>query len=430
MNTLFNLIKKFLKKPDDENIEFIRKSKYFDENYYKLENPEVKGDLCRHYYYYGWKEGKSPSYDFSNDAYLKKYRDVTDAKINPLLHYLKFGKAENRTIEKDNGASLKKVYESIYDCPYFYKTYICDDKIKRVNLFFDKIDSNIYDMNLLFDFIIKKCSLEKLQLRIVYNIADFEVLKDFLEKNSLELPADTVFLNLKNSNYLEISLFEEYVCTSWKNARAILNTHSINNNIYFYVKTLDNLSDSEYYQISNICCNDKVVCLVNDDNILNNLKLCKLKFESNEQKITSKKTNQLYCNFGDMFIVGVELLNEAFLRGELDSKRWIVNVTSIKKELKFHFDTDVKVRNVEEIDEYADFIFALSYAKNKGTYDVPTIVGFVEKQEYIKKEVIYLDNITKKDLKFTYEKADDLKIDNSYQKFADELRIIRGKTNV
>ena len=154
---MFNLIKKFLKKPDDENIEFIRKSKYFDENYYKLENPEVKGDLCRHYYYYGWKEGKSPSYDFSNDDYLKKYRDVTDAKINPLLHYLKFGKAENRTIEKDNGASLKKVYESIYDCPYFYKTYICDDKIKRVNLFFDKIDSNIYDMNLLFDFIIKKC---------------------------------------------------------------------------------------------------------------------------------------------------------------------------------------------------------------------------------------------------------------------------------
>ena len=343
---------------------------------------------------------------------------------------MKFGKAENRTIEKDNGASLKKVYESIYDCPYFYKTYICDDKIKRVNLFFDKIDSNIYDMNLLFDFIIKKCSLEKLQLRIVYNIADFEVLKDFLEKNSLELPADTIFLNLKNSNYLEISLFEEYVCTSWKNARAILNTHSINNNIYFYVKTLDNLSNSEYYQISNICCNDKVVCLVNDDNTLNNLKLCKLKFESNEQKITSKKTNQLYCNFGDMFIVGVELLNEAFLRGELDSKRWIVNVTSIKKELKFHFDTDVKVRNVEEIDEYADFIFDLSYAKNKETYDIPTIVGFVEKQEYIKKEVIYLDNITKKDLKFTYEKADDLKIDNSYQKFADELRIIRGKTNV
>ena len=202
------------------------------------------------------------------------------------------------------------------------------------------------------------------------------------------------------------------------------------NNIYFYVKTLDNLSDSEYYQISNICCNDKVVCLVNDDNTLNNLKLCKLKFESNEQKITSKKTNQLYCNFGDMFIVGVELLNEAFLRGELDSKRWIVNVTAIKKELKFHFDTDVKVRNVEEIDEYADFIFDLSYAKNKETYDIPTIVGFVEEQEYIKKEVIYLDNITKKDLKFNYEKADDLKIDNSYQKFADELRIIRGKTNV
>ena len=39
---MFNLIKKFLKKPDDENIEFIRKSKYFDENYYKLEIKKTK----------------------------------------------------------------------------------------------------------------------------------------------------------------------------------------------------------------------------------------------------------------------------------------------------------------------------------------------------------------------------------------------------
>ena len=75
---------------DEENIELIRKSKYFNEKYYLLECPKVKGDPCRHYYYYGWKDGKSPSFEFSNNFYLKNYKDVEDAGINPLLHYLKF----------------------------------------------------------------------------------------------------------------------------------------------------------------------------------------------------------------------------------------------------------------------------------------------------------------------------------------------------
>ena len=57
---MINLLKKIFINSDKENIELIRKSKYFDEKYYRLENPTLKGDPCRHYYYYGWKEGKSP----------------------------------------------------------------------------------------------------------------------------------------------------------------------------------------------------------------------------------------------------------------------------------------------------------------------------------------------------------------------------------
>ena len=127
---MFELIKKIFgtHSVDQENINLIRNSKYFDEDYYKRENPNINMDACRHYYYYGWKEGRSPSYEFSNNFYLKNYKDVEDAGINPLLHYLKFGKTENRVIEKDNGLSLKKVYEEIYDCPYFYKTYVYDTR--------------------------------------------------------------------------------------------------------------------------------------------------------------------------------------------------------------------------------------------------------------------------------------------------------------
>ena len=63
MDVLFNFIRKVFgnHSVDKENIKLIRNSKYFDDKYYRLENPSVKGDACSQYYYYGWKDGKSPS---------------------------------------------------------------------------------------------------------------------------------------------------------------------------------------------------------------------------------------------------------------------------------------------------------------------------------------------------------------------------------
>ena len=428
---MFNFVKKLFKghSDDKENIELIRKSKYFDEKYYRLENPNVKGDACRHYYYYGWKEGKSPSYEFSNNFYLKSYKDVEDARVNPLLHYLKFGKVENRIIEKDNGLSLKKVYEKIYDCPYFYKTYIYDTDIKRINLFFDEIDNQVFDMNLLFRFVLNCCKSDYCQLRIIYHMADFEILKEFLQKNNLQLPKDTVFLNLKSSNYLEIGLEEKYVCTSWKSARALLNTASMNNNIYFYVNDLNDLEKGEFYQVSNICCNEKVICLLNDKKMLQNLKSCQLKFETNCKKLKINELNQLYCDFNDMFIVGVELLNEAFLTGVFNPEEWMINIVGCDNDFKFHFDTNVRVRKVSEIEEHANFVFQLSYLKQENTYEVPAIIGFVEESAYEKKEMIDLGYLKEEDI-VCDSKLKNTKIDNDYHKFEKCLKEIKEEKNV
>ena len=41
-------------------------------------------------------------------------------------------------------------------------------------------------------------TLNNYKLRIIYSMADFEVLKQCLIDNEIELPVDTVFLNLKN----------------------------------------------------------------------------------------------------------------------------------------------------------------------------------------------------------------------------------------
>lgn len=431
MDVLFNFIRKVFgnHSVDKENIKLIRNSKYFDDKYYRLENPSVKGDACSHYYYYGWKDGKSPSYEFSNNFYLKNYKDVEDAGVNPLLHYLKFGKAENRIIEKDNGLSLKKVYEEIYGCPYFYKTYVYDSNIKRINLFFDEIDDCVYGMNLLFQFVLKYCYHDNYQLRIIYNSADFEILKEFLQKNNLSLPKNTVFLNLKSSNYLEIGLEEKYVCTSWKNARALLNTASMNNNIYFYLNDLDNLEKSIYYQVSNICCNSNVICLLDDRKVLQHLKSCQLKFETNHQKLKINDLNQLYCDFNDMFIVGVELLNEAFLNGKFNPDEWMVNIVNYDNDFKFHFDTNVRIRSVTEIDSHANFVFQLSYLRKENTYEVPAIMGFVKEIDYVKKEIIDLNCVNDKDIVWN-NKFENTKINNGYKEFEKKLDRIQEDKDV
>lgn len=428
---MFNFIRKVFgnHNVDKENIKLIRNSKYFDDKYYRLENPSVKGDACSHYYYYGWKDGKSPSYEFSNNFYLKNYKDVEDAGVNPLLHYLKFGRAENRIIEKDNGLSLKKVYEEIYGCPYFYKTYVYDSNIKRINLFFDEIDDCVYGMNLLFQFVLKYCYHDNYQLRIIYNSADFEILKEFLQKNNLSLPKNTVFLNLKSSNYLEIGLEEKYVCTSWKNARALLNTASMNNNIYFYLNDLDNLEKSIYYQVSNICCNSNVICLLDDRKVLQHLKSCQLKFETNHQKLKISDLNQLYCDFNDMFIVGVELLNEAFLNGKFNPDEWMINIVDYDNDFKFHFDTNVRIRRVTEIDSHANFVFQLSYLRKENTYEVPAIMGFVKEMDYVKKEIIDLNCVNDKDIIWN-NKFENTKINNGYKEFEKKLDRIQEDKDV
>lgn len=424
---MIRILKKLISNPDKENIELIRKSKYFDEKYYLLENPKLKSDPCSHYYYHGWKEGKSPSFEFSNNFYLKNYKDVEDAGINPLLHYLKFGKAENRIIEKDNGLTLKKVYEKVYGCTYFYKTYIYDTDIKRVNLLFDSIDNKIEKLNDLLKYIVNFCNEEQYNLRIIYFQADFELLKKMLSDNKIILPEKTVFLNLKSSNYLEVGLNEKYICTSWKTARALLNTASINATIYFYIPdNIKKIQKEEFYQVCNICMNDHVVVMTKNKKNIDELKSCEIKFEINNSKLEIKEANQLYCDFDKMFIVGVELLNDAFLSAILDSNSWRVNILESERNFKFHFDTNVSIRKVNQIDEDADLIFSMSYDKKNVLYDKPYINAWVEENDIKFKEFILVTEYNFKKLLEDSELSIS-NIDNDYKEFKKYISKLKDK---
>lgn len=83
----------------NDKINLIRKSKFFNSNYYLRTNTDVKSvgiDPAEHYLIQGWKEGRNPARDFNTNYYLSAYKDVKDLGINPLVHYEESGHKELR----------------------------------------------------------------------------------------------------------------------------------------------------------------------------------------------------------------------------------------------------------------------------------------------------------------------------------------------
>lgn len=79
-----------------EAADLIRSSGLFDEKWYLAKNADVqqaKMDPVLHYLRFGGFEGRDPSPSFNSRYYFNTYPDVKNARFNPLLHYLKHGKS-------------------------------------------------------------------------------------------------------------------------------------------------------------------------------------------------------------------------------------------------------------------------------------------------------------------------------------------------
>lgn len=84
------------------DIRRIERSRYFSQQWYDSQYPEYKlTGYCaaEHYLLLGWKEGKNPSEKFSTSEYLERFTDVAVSDANPLWHYEKYGRRENRMDE-------------------------------------------------------------------------------------------------------------------------------------------------------------------------------------------------------------------------------------------------------------------------------------------------------------------------------------------
>lgn len=72
-----------------------------DETYYLKRYPHVRElgmSAAEHYVRIGWREGHDPAPWFSSEGYAEINADVADGEMPPLVHYVRFGRAEGRTI--------------------------------------------------------------------------------------------------------------------------------------------------------------------------------------------------------------------------------------------------------------------------------------------------------------------------------------------
>ena len=91
----------------DPDFTLVKNSGFMDEQWYLSHNPDVaaaKMDPLWHFIKYGGLEGRDPGPKFSISAYLDVvFEDIKQAKINPLVHYLKHYPWDASRLETGDG---------------------------------------------------------------------------------------------------------------------------------------------------------------------------------------------------------------------------------------------------------------------------------------------------------------------------------------
>lgn len=374
---------------DIKNMYLIKKSGYFDEEYYKLEYPEVKGNLLRHYYYCGYKMGYNPSSKFNNNYYLKTNPDVSSAMINPLLHYLLCGKNEGRRIALDKGLSFGEFYENISSRKYCYEVYKTSSKINRVNLFVDGFSQ--YSFKEMVDFLVvvlKKCKDLKANLRVFYTEIDFELFNNLLVEcgKQVELP-DISYVLISDNYLLEFGCNEIIFCVDFLVMYALTNTKYLDYPLYYFLSNNVLLGYEEKVLLSFLVKNGLVKCLS-----LGKLNIKEYTVQVlSDIKININEIASLSFNFEDLFILGVEFVNSYF-----GNRFWTGNLyyKSRSSQRKFCLDNDVVVNPLRDMRSDLEIRFTSKNTREKDANVI--VVCFEETKKNIDYVNILMEDISDK----------------------------------
>lgn len=111
----------------EEQIQRIKDSGLFDEAWYLEQYPDVAHsgmDPVAHYLKYGALLGRNPGPRFDTRGYVRANPDVSRRSLNPLLHYIEFGIQENRgLIAHDAGQEASEPEEAVFDPEFYLEQY-------------------------------------------------------------------------------------------------------------------------------------------------------------------------------------------------------------------------------------------------------------------------------------------------------------------
>lgn len=332
---MYNLYKKI---KDYRNMYLIKKSGYFDYDYYKKEYPNVKGNLLKHYYYEGFKLGYNPSEKFSNNFYTEHNLDIKQCGINPLYHYIVSGKNEGREIKKNYGMTLNELFTKVYKLDFY-----CNIRIKKDNTqsltFFLKDDLNIDTVNMIIN-IINKCVEKNIKIKIIYNNIEIDNLFNRIDdkiKNKISL------LKWNIDYYLELNINEICVFNNFSMMFSILNNKLIENNLYFLDTSINNLNNEQLEILSLYQQNNKVITIGDKE-----LNTYKLKINNNiKNRINSKKVNIVF-NFKTIDPYMLKLYNDLVINNYLKKQ---INYFYISEDFKKNlcFENDKTIKNTSKI---------------------------------------------------------------------------------
>ena len=100
----------------------IRKSALFNATYYLEQNPDVTEagvNPLVHYLKFGAQEGRDPHPLFNSSFYLEQNPDVAEAGVNPLAHFIRFGADEGREPKPFNGQYKLIKKSALFDTEYY-----------------------------------------------------------------------------------------------------------------------------------------------------------------------------------------------------------------------------------------------------------------------------------------------------------------------
>ena len=206
----------------------IDRSPLFDSNYYRFHH--LRGtarlrDPLWHFVNSGWKKGFSPSEEFDSSYYTMKNDDVRVAQLNPLFHFLEYGKGERRLPLRSALEAQQEVTPEASPLRYFITP---AGGQRRVSLLLDTATraNEAFPIGSILRLAAQYAMSRKATLRILYRPGSLDHSELSLQISELDKSLQTALEITEvptTLTYSDIPFFdeEESIATSWSSALAL-----------------------------------------------------------------------------------------------------------------------------------------------------------------------------------------------------------------